>query len=93
MKRIKILILLLLILIISAIICYECCDQQDPEGCEQLEMHGFVSSLEQVYSASINREERMLYILFNFTTNWKTYEKVIGFIQQKCKGRPYLTIL
>ncbi|MDR6966137.1 hypothetical protein J2X31_000130 [Flavobacterium arsenatis] len=36
MKRIKILILLLLILIISAIICYECCDQQDPEGCEQL---------------------------------------------------------
>jgi len=36
MKRIKILLLLLLLLIIGSIICYECCDLQDPEGCEQL---------------------------------------------------------
>jgi len=60
---------------------------------EEKEMHGFVSSLEQTYAAEINREERMLYTLFDFTTNWKNYQTIINFIKNKYKGRPYLTVL
>ncbi|RYZ20401.1 MAG: hypothetical protein EOO10_23280 [Chitinophagaceae bacterium] len=60
---------------------------------EEKEMHGFVSSLERTYATAINREERMLYTLFDFTTTWKNYQSIIHFIQQKYKGRPYLTLL
>jgi|GEM_PF-6971996 len=60
---------------------------------EEHEMHGFVSSLEQAYAADLNRDERMFYTLFDFTTNWKTYQAVIHFIRQIAKGRPYLTVL
>jgi hypothetical protein len=60
---------------------------------EEKEMHGFVSSLEQAYATEINREERMLFTLFDFTTTWKNYQKIIQSIQQKGKGRPYLTAL
>jgi len=60
---------------------------------EEHDMHGFVSSLEQAYAAELNRDERMLYTLFDFTTSWNTYQAAIHFIRQIAKGRPYLTVL
>ena len=59
---------------------------------EEKEMQGFVSSLEQTYAAEINREERTLYTLFDFTTTWKNYQTIINFIKQY-NSRPYLTVL
>ncbi|MFY0482152.1 hypothetical protein ACI6PS_06055 [Flavobacterium sp. PLA-1-15] len=60
---------------------------------EEIEMQGFVSSLEQHYAADINREERTFYTLFNFSTTWMNYQKILHFIQQIGKGKPYLTVL
>ena len=60
---------------------------------EEMEMNGFVSSLEKTYLADINRDERMLFTIFDFTTDWKNYQSVINFIKQRCKGKPYLTVL
>jgi len=60
---------------------------------EEQEMQGFVASLEQAFATEINREERMLFTLFDFSATWLQYQKIIAYIEQHCKGRPYLTVL
>ena len=60
---------------------------------EEMEMVGLVERLEQAFRAEINREERMLYTIFDFTTSWKGYQDAIQYITKVCRNKPFLTIL
>ena len=60
---------------------------------EEMEMVGLVEGLEQTFRAEINREERMLFTIFDFTTSWKGYQEAMQYINKVCRNKPFLTVL